>query len=155
MHHDDFAAICALKYAYFRHLDLKEFDQLAELFIPQATASYQDGRKSYDSRDAIMDFLSSSMSTPDLISMHHGHHPELRSLSEHAAEGTWYLTDRVILPKMDYEIVGTAFYADRYTRVDGHWRIAHTGYVRVYEEHRTHSTGALLRFTSRFDGAPA
>ena len=56
---------------------------------------------------------------------------------------------------MDYEIVGTAFYADRYVRADGKWKIAHTGYVRVYEEHRKHSSGELLRFTSRFDGDQA
>ena len=155
MHPDDFAAICSLKYAYFRHLDLKEFDQLAELFVAEATASYQDGRKSYDSRDAIMEFLSTSMATHDLISMHHGHHPELRAIDDETAEGTWYLTDRVILPKMDYESVGTAFYADRYVRADGKWKIAHTGYVRVYEEHRKHSSGELLRFTSRFDGDQA
>jgi hypothetical protein len=151
MQPDDFAAICALKYAYFRHLDLKEFDQLAELFTEDATASYQDGKSSFASKDAIMEFLSSSMATHDLISMHHGHHPEIRAVDEETAEGTWYLTDRVILPKMDYEIVGTAFYTDRYVRAQGKWRICHTGYLRVYEEHRTHSTGALLQFTSRFD----
>jgi hypothetical protein len=31
-------------------------------------------------------------------------------------------------------ISGAAFYEDRYARgADGRWRIAHTGYVRVYE----------------------
>ena len=155
MQPDDFAALCALKHAYFRHLDLKEFDQLEALFTEGATASYQDGASSFAGREAIMEFLRTSMATHDLISMHHGHHPELRSIDDDHAEGTWYLVDRVILPKMDYEIGGTAFYADRYERVGGRWRIAHTGYERVFEEHRTHSTGALLRFTSRFDTAQA
>ncbi|MEI6701405.1 MAG: nuclear transport factor 2 family protein, partial [Actinomycetota bacterium] len=63
--------------------------------------------------------------------------------------------DRVILPKMDYEIGGTAFYSDSYVREDGQWKISHTGYVRVFEEHRTYSTGALLRFNSRFDASPS
>jgi len=35
-------AIKALKYAYFRHLDLKEFDDLGALLTADATASYED-----------------------------------------------------------------------------------------------------------------
>lgn len=154
MHHDDVAAICALKYAYFRHLDLKEFDALEALFIPEATSSYGDGKKAFSSAAEICDFLRRNMESADLISMHHGHHPELRSIDEDHAEGTWYLVDKVLLPKADYEISGTAFYEDRYVRVGGHWKIAHTGYVRVYEEHRTLSTKALLSITSRFDPSP-
>ena len=49
------------------------------------------------------------------------------------------------------EIAGTAFYSDRYTKTDDGWRIAHTGYMRVFEEHRAHSTLALHTFSSRFD----
>ncbi len=150
MHPDDHAAICALKYAYFRHLDLKEYDALEALFTVDATSSYSDGRKSYNGAAQIVGFLRRTMDTPSLISMHQGHHPELRMIDDHTAEGTWYLVDRVILPESDYEISGTAFYADRYVRDGGHWKIAHTGYSRVFEEHRTHSTGALISFTSRF-----
>jgi hypothetical protein len=29
---------------------------------------------------------------------------------------------------------GASFYDDRYAKVDGAWRIAHTGYRRVFEE---------------------
>jgi hypothetical protein len=69
-----------------------------------------------------------------------------------SATGTWYLQDRVIVPSADIEIGGTAFYADRYSKSDGGWRIAHTGYLRVFEEHRTHSTLAVHSFSSRFSG---
>ena len=31
-------------------------------------------------------------------------------------------------------IRGAAFYEDRYEKIDGTWKIAHTGYRRVYEE---------------------
>lgn len=44
----------------------------------------------------------------------------------------------------------TGLYSDRYTKTDQGWRIAHTGYKRVFEEHRVHSTLAVLSFTSRF-----
>jgi hypothetical protein len=54
------------------------------------------------------------------------------------------------VPSADLEIGGTAFYSDRYTKTDGSWRIAHTEHMRVFEEHRVHSTLAVLSFTSRF-----
>ena len=63
------------------------------------------------------------------------------------------LQDRVIVPAADLEIGGTALYADRYTKTDAGWRIAHTGYMRVFEEHRTHSTLAVISFSSRFKDA--
>ena len=64
----------------------------------------------------------------------------------------WATSDcRVIVPAADIEIAGTAFYADRYVKTDDGWRIAHTGYMRVFEEHRIHSTLAVHSFSSRFD----
>jgi hypothetical protein len=54
------------------------------------------------------------------------------------------------VPGADIEIAGTAFYSDRYRLTGEGWRIAHTGYTRVFEEHRTHSTFEVRSFTSRF-----
>jgi hypothetical protein len=31
------------------------------------------------------------------------------------------------------ELQGAGFYYDEYVKVDGHWRIRSTGYVRIYE----------------------
>ena len=60
----------------------------------------------------------------------------------------------MIIAAADIEIDGTAFYADRYVLTEDGWRIAHTGYTRVFEEQRTHSTLEVRSFSSRFD-APA
>jgi hypothetical protein len=144
-------AIRRLKYAYFRTLDLKQFDQLGLLLTEDATASYEDGKTTLEGRTAIVQWLSDSLSSPDIVTEHHGHHPEIDLTSATEATGTWYLQDRVIVPSADLEIGGTAFYADRYLKTDEGWRIAHTGYLRVFEEHRTHSTLAVRSFSSRFD----
>jgi hypothetical protein len=144
-------AIRRLKYAYFRTLDLKQFDALALLLTEDATAAYEDGRTVLEGRDAIRQWLSAALSTNELITEHHGHHPEIFFTSPTTAKGTWYLQDRVIMPSADLEIGGTAFYEDRYTLTSEGWRISHTGYMRVFEEHRTHSTLAKVTFTSRFD----
>jgi hypothetical protein len=143
-------AIRRLKYAYFRTLDLKQFDDLGALLTEDATASYEDGKTVLEGRAAIVTWLREALGNPGIISEHHGHHPELTLLADTEATGTWYLQDRVIVPAADFELAGTAFYEDRYRRTDEGWRIAHTGYTRVFEEQRTHSTLQLRSFTSRF-----
>jgi hypothetical protein len=147
-------AIRQLKYAYFRTLDLKQFDELGLLLTEDATASYEDGKTVLEGRQAIVSWLSEALSSPGIVTEHHGHHPEITLTSDTTATGTWYLQDRVVVPAADLEIGGTAFYSDRYRRGEQGWRIAHTGYMRVFEEHRTHSTLDRISFTSRFD-APA
>ena len=147
-------AIRRLKYAYFRTLDLKEFEQLGQLLTVDATASYEDGKTILDGRAAIVSWLSEALGSPDIVTEHHGHHPEIDLTSEVSATGTWYLQDRVIVPSADLEIGGTAFYSDRYAKTVDGWRIAHTGYMRVFEEHRTHSTLAVHSFSSRFSSRP-
>ncbi len=146
-------AIRRLKYAYFRTLDLKQFDELGLLLTEDATSAYEDGKTVLSGRQAIVSWLASVLGDPGIVTEHHGHHPEITFTSPGEAEGTWYLLDRVIVPAADLEIGGTAFYADRYVLTAEGWRIAHTGYMRVFEEHRTHSTLALRTFSSRFDAA--
>jgi hypothetical protein len=147
----DVAAIERLKYAYFRLLDLKRFDELGQLLTEDATAAYEDGKRSYDGRAAIVGFLKDALGDHGMITEHHGHHPEISFTGPDEARGVWYLHDRVVVPAYDIEIGGTAFYDDRYVRRDGTWMISHTGYQRVFEEHRTHRTHEVRSFTSRFD----
>jgi SnoaL-like domain len=144
-------AIRRLKYAYFRTLDLKQFEELGALLTEDATSSYEDGKTVLEGRAAIAGWLAEVLGDPGMATEHHGHHPEITFTSATTAEGTWYLQDRVIIPAADLEIGGTAFYEDRYRLTGDGWRIAHTGYRRVFEEHRTHSTLEVRSFTSRFD----
>lgn len=151
MRHDDIQAILELKYRYFRHLDLKEFDALGALLTEDCEAGYDNGNLSFAGRQAIVDFLSTSLSDAGIISEHHGHHPEITFNGDDEATGVWYLEDRVLIPAADLEIGGTAFYSDTYRLIDGEWKISSTGYRRVFEERRTFSTRELQSFTSRFD----
>ena len=127
-------AIKRLKYRYVRLLDLKEFDEMEELFLEDATASYSDGTRSYEGRDAIIGFLRDALSPRTMVTSHKVHQPEIDLTGPDTATGTWGLEDVVIITDHALEIRGAAFYSDRYTKVDGEWRISHTGYQRLYEE---------------------
>ena len=147
---DDLLAIQNLKYAYFRHLDLKEFQELGDLLTDDVTAAYGDAPTPLQGRDAVVSFLTEAMSSLAMVTVHHGHHPEIDVSDDGTATGTWYLLDRVILLEHDLEIGGTAFYEDTYVRTEGGWRISHTGYRRVFEERRRHGSGQVVSFSSRF-----
>lgn len=125
-------AIEELKYRYLRCLDLKLWDDLAEVLTEDATATYAGGNLAVEGRDAIVAFLRDALA--DYLTSHKCHHPEIELESPDRARGTWALEDVVIIPEAGYTVSGTAFYEDRYRKVDGEWRIEHTGYRRVYEE---------------------
>ena len=52
-------SIRRLKYAYFRTLDLKQFEELGALMTEDVTAAYEDGRTKLEGRDAIVAWLGS------------------------------------------------------------------------------------------------
>ncbi|MFM7618090.1 MAG: nuclear transport factor 2 family protein [Actinomycetes bacterium] len=126
-------AIKRLKYAYFRHLDLKQWDDIVELFTPDATCAYSAGAYSYEGRDAIVEFFRKGMGSETFHSSHKAHHPEIELTGPTTATGVWALEDRVVDTQWGIVIQGAAFYDDDYVKVDGAWRIARTAYKRVYE----------------------
>lgn len=126
-------AIKRLKYRYVRCLDQKRWDELADCLLPEATAAYGGGAYSFTGRDEILGFLRESLG-PTMLTMHQVHQPEIELTSATTATGTWGLEDRVIMIDHKLTLRGAAFYRDRYAKVDGEWKIAHTGYDRLFEE---------------------
>ena len=75
---EDIEAIKQLKYRYWRHLDLKQWDELARCFIADATVCYSSGKYEFSGVDAIMRFLRESLGAErGSVTIHHGHHPEI------------------------------------------------------------------------------
>jgi len=123
----DLEAIKALKYAT-SHLDLKEFDDLGALLTADATASYEDGRRSYEGRDPSSAF-SRRRSAIQASSPSTRPPPEITFSGDDEATGRWYLEDRVIIPsstsRSQEPLLRGSLRARRLR-----WRIAHTGYER-------------------------
>lgn len=151
-------AIKQLKYAYLRHLDLKEWDAVAALFTSDVVSTYSDGKHSYQGRDAVMAFLSQSLSHKRIVTKHQVHHPEITLNDElTAARGVWYLTDAVINtisrdPAKHFCIASTAFYDECYAKTADGWKIAAIGYRRVYEETTVRTADVVMEYKNRFLG---
>lgn len=125
-----------VKYRYLRCVDLKLWDEIGDVFTPDATADYgtpSAGRPlNLGSRDEIVSFLRDSLPN-DIITLHAAGQPEIE-IDGDTATGTWRFEDTVIATQYKVVITGAAFYEDRYRRCeDGRWRISHIGYERIYE----------------------
>jgi hypothetical protein len=141
-------AIKRLKYKYFRCLDLKRWEEMKECFVADATCAYDSGKYAYQGRDAILGFLVGAMDRPTFLTMHHGHHPEIDLTSATTARGVWALEDTVIDTEGGITIRGAAYYEDEYVKIDGAWKIKHTGYVRTFEEVEMRKDTPSLTVTS-------
>jgi hypothetical protein len=147
---DDVEAICRLKFSYFRLLDTKQFEALGELLTEDATTAFDSGKLAHRGRVAIVEFLRGALGDPGVVTMHHGHHPEVTLTGDATATGMWYLEDRVIVLARDFELHGTGIYHDQYVKRDGQWLMSHTGYDRIFERHIKASSGATLSMRTMF-----
>jgi hypothetical protein len=145
-------AIKQLKGRYQRGVDTKDWDSLAQTFAPDARSIYSGGKYSFQGREAIMDFLSSSLGNEKIASMHHAHTPEIQITSETTARGTWYLEDFVINESAGNEhmpggtvLHGTGIYSDEYVKIDGEWKISLTGYERIFEDIQPRDPASRLK----------
>jgi len=125
-----------VKYRYLRCVDLKLWDEIEDVFTPDASAAYGThavGRPlNLNGRDEIVSYLRKNLG-PEIITMHRCGQPEI-TVQGDKATGTWSFEDTVIATEHRVLIKGAAFYEDSYERgADGRWRISHTGYVRIFE----------------------
>ena len=134
-----------LKARYFRFLDTRNIEGLQSVFTADATARFKGPDYDFDLSGwpALEAFYRKSFSA-DAFGMHNGHHPEIDVAGDHAT-GVWYLQDMFVQLKHDITVMGSALYEDEYRRQDGVWRIATTGYVRLWEEHHTRGEHVKLR----------
>jgi SnoaL-like domain len=125
-----------VKYRYLRCIDLKLWDELAEVLTGGAILDY--GTIAYGKpleitgRSEIVAFFRAKLG-PDTLTTHAAGQPEI-TVDGDTATGIWSLRDTVLATRHRMLITGAAFHQDHYERgIDGRWRIAHTGYVRTYE----------------------
>ncbi len=129
----DIEKIKQLKARYFRALDTNDWPLFGACLSHDCIANYSDGRLVREGREAIVEFMAKHMTGPTLLSMHHGHTPEIEIIDENNATGIWYLNDMVMDFKSNTQLTGAAIYSDEYVRIEGEWQISKTGYSRTFE----------------------
>ncbi len=151
----DLELIKRLKYKYLRCLDQKLWDEIASCFTPDAVAEYSAGAYTHEGRDAIVEFLRTSMGSEQMLSSHRCHHPEIDltgtdDQGRRTATGTWALEDTVLLLDWDLSLRGAAWYTDTYVKEGDTWLIARAGYRRTFEEVHSREGIPGLRLTAHW-----
>ncbi len=129
---EDVEAIKKLKARYWRCVDLKLWDEMADVFTEDAVADYGPDRK-LKGRQAIVGFLKSSLGADSAFSNHIGQRPEIEITGEATARGTWWLCDYIVMPP-SIRRRGYAYYQDEYAKEKGRWRKSSTRLVNMLEE---------------------
>ena len=130
----DIESIKALKHKYFRCLDSKLWDDLAECFAEDAVTSFTDGAFQLQGRKSIMQFLRAGLGRDTFFGIHHGHHPEIEVINANSATGIWAARFYMIDTQGNTGMHSGAIYYDEYVKVDGEWKISSTGYQSIFEE---------------------
>ena len=129
---EDIEAIKKLKAKYWRCVDRKLWDEMNQVFTEEATADYGPKSK-LKGRQAIVQFLKSSLGADSVITSHVGQRPEIELTSESTATGMWWLNDYIVMqPNTRWR--GYAFYEDEYVKEDGQWKMKSTKLVTLLEE---------------------
>lgn len=130
---EDVYAIQKLKYRYGTALDTKDFVAMTDLMVDDVTVAYGGGAVTLQGRENVREWMAKAMGSRSMLSNHFFSHPII-DVEGDTATGAWELMDVVILEEPGLLIRGASIYADSYVRVDGEWKIRHTGYKRLWEE---------------------
>lgn len=126
---DDIEAIKQLKARYFRTMDTKDWDAMRTVFADDVVADTTDsGGSVVRGADEFVSFLRSTLA--DVVTVHHGHMPEIGLASPTTATGVWAMEDVLRWPN-GTEVHGFGHYHETYEKIDGQWHITSTRLTRL------------------------
>lgn len=118
---DDIEAIKQLKARYFRSMDTRDWPAMRLVFSDDVVMDSTDagGTVSTGAGNCIT-FLDHTLA--GVITVHHGHMPEIELTSATTATGIWAMEDMLRWPD-GKELHGYGHYHERYQKIDGRWHI--------------------------------
>lgn len=127
---DDIEAIRRLKARYFRTMDTKDWAAMREVFTDDVKIdTTESGGSVISGADAFMAFLEQTLG--EVITVHHGHMPEIELTSPTTATGVWALQDLLIWPN-GMRLEGYGHYHETYERGPDGWRIKSSKLTRLH-----------------------
>jgi len=126
---DDVEAIKRLKARYFRTMDTKDWAGMREVFTDDVVVdTTESGGSVVTGADEFMTFLRETLD--NVVTVHHGHMPEIELTSATTAAGIWALQDILKWPN-GVELRGYGHYHETYVKAAGTWRIKSTKLTRL------------------------
>lgn len=132
---NDIEAIKQLKARYFRTMDTKDWRSMRLVFTDDAVIDTVDsGGPVISGADAFMAYLEPTLT--GVVTVHHGHMPEIDITSEVSATGIWAMEDLLQFPD-GTSMRGYGHYHETYRKEGGAWRIASSKLTRLRVDHTT------------------
>jgi hypothetical protein len=126
---DGIEAIKQLKARYFRTMDTKDWDGMRRVFtVDLVIDTSESGGSVVEGADEFMAFLRETLA--DVVTVHHGHTPEITLTSPTTATGIWAMEDMLRWPN-GLELHGYGHYHETYERVGDEWRIKTSTLTRL------------------------
>ena len=126
---DDIEAIRRLKARYFRTMDTKDWAGMRRVFTDDVVMdTSSSGGGVIAGADDFLAFLEPILR--DVVTVHHGHMPEIELTSPTTAVGIWSMEDMLRWPDGS-ELHGFGHYHETYEKVDGAWRIKTSTLTRL------------------------
>ena len=129
--HDELDAIekiKKLKARYFRCMDTKDWDGFEAVFADDATMDTTQEAPNIEvvtGAPEIRQFVEGSVGP--VVTVHHGHMPEIEITSPTTASGIWAMQDFLKMPEGSplglKSLTGWGHYTETYELVDGEWKI--------------------------------
>ena len=136
---DDIEAIKQLKARYFRTMDTKDWAGMRRVFADDVVMdTTESGGGVIAGADEFLAFLEPTLR--DVVTVHHGHMPEITLTSATTATGIWSMEDMLRWPD-GTEMHGYGHYHETYSKVDGVWRITTSTLTRLRTDFRTPDAG--------------
>jgi uncharacterized protein (TIGR02246 family) len=127
---DDLEAIRQLKARYFRTMDAKEWGEMRRLFADDAVIDTSaSGGSVITGADEFIAFLDETLT--DVVTVHHGHMPEITVTTPSTASGIWAMEDVLVWPDGS-TMHGYGHYHDTYEKTDGWWLIRGSTLTRLH-----------------------
>lgn len=136
-----------LKSRYFQAVDGKDWDAIVEIFTEDALIDFTGEARHHIGHHGVVEAeASASESSPvtggreaargirsavrDLVTVHHGHDPQIELTGRDTARGRWSMYDRL---DYGFEVMhGYGHYDEAYRREAGRWRISSLTLTRVH-----------------------
>ena len=136
---DDVEAIRQLKARYFRTMDTKDWSGMRAVFTDDVVMdTSSSGGGVIAGADEFLAFLEPTLR--DVVTVHHGHMPEIEITSPTTATGIWAMEDMLRWPD-GTEMHGYGHYHETYEKVDGEWRIKTSTLTRLRTDFRAADAG--------------
>jgi hypothetical protein len=130
---DDIEAIKQLKARYFRMMDTKDWDGFAAVFTADVEIDVSgDGGGVTHGVAEFLPFLRAAIG--DVVTVHHGHMPEIEITSPTTARGVWALEDQLWWPDGApvRHMHGFGHYHETYEKTPAGWRIKSLTLTRLH-----------------------